>query len=290
MTGLEFVDAHVHFWDLDHPDLHYSWLMPDGEDVHLGDRLEELKGSRYVVDDYIAETRAANVVKAIHLNAAIGSGDTVDETRWLQEAADRTGFPHAIVAGSNLKDPEVGRELERHCRFANMRGIRDFSDGDDLVHPDFHRGYGLLARLNLVASLSVSWPDMIRTRDLALKFPETPLVLDHCGEPMARDDAYFVDWRKGMTAIAEAKNVVCKISGLGMRDHDWTVVSIRRWVLTCIDIFGPARCIFGTNWPVDRLFSTYDALIDAYTGLVADFSETEQRAMFARNAEALYRI
>ena len=76
-----------------------------------------------------------------------------------------------------------------------------------------------------------------------------------------------------MIAVAEAPNVVCKISGLGMRDHDWTVASNRRWVLTCIDIFGPARCVFGTNWPVDKLFSSYEVLIDAYTELIADFSE-----------------
>ena len=131
---------------------------------------------------------------------------------------------------------------------------------------------------------------MIKALDLARKFPDTPLVLDHCGEPIERDDAYFEDWRKGMTAVASAPNVVCKISGLGMRDHDWTVASIRRWVTTCIDVFGPARCVFATNWPVDELFSTYDALIDAYTELVADFSASERRAMFARNAETLYLI
>jgi len=286
----DFVDTHLHFWDLDEPDLHYSWLMPDGEDPLFGKRLEELKGTKYLADDYIAETRGANVTKAIHVQAAIGTTDPVSETKWLQAAADRTGFPHAIVAYANLKDPAVAQELERHCRYANTRGIRDFSEGDYLVDPDFQRGYALLEAFDLVASISVTWEAMAKARDLAGNFPGVPLVLDHCGEPSARDDAYFTNWRQGMRTLAEAENVVCKISGLGMADNDWTIHSIRPWVLACIEIFGPDRCIFGTNWPVDNPYSTYDALIDAYTQLIADFSDAEQTAMFSKNAEQLYRI
>jgi predicted TIM-barrel fold metal-dependent hydrolase len=290
MAKLDFVDTHVHFWDLGNPDLFYCWLAPDGEDPQLGERLEELKGINYSVDDYIADTRTANVTKTIHMQAAIGSEDPVKETGWLQEAADRTGFPQGIIGYSNLKDPDVGKELERHCAYANMRGLRDFSEGDYLVDADFHRGYALLAEFKLVASLSIDWENMAKARDLAVKFPEIPLVLDHCGEPAARDDDYFRNWKQGMKTVAEAENVICKISGLGMADNDWTIDSIRPWVMACIETFGPARCIFGTNFPVDKLYSTYDVLIDAYTELITDFTEDEQIAMFSKNAETLYRI
>ena len=85
-------------------------------------------------------------------------------------------------------------------------------------------------------------------------------------------------------------NTVCKISGLGMSDNDWTVDSIRPFVLHCIESFGVDRCIFGTNWPVDSLFSGYDDIVDAYTEIISDFSEDEQIAMFSRNAELLYNI
>ena len=73
----------------------------------------------------------------------------------------------------------------------------------------------------------------------------------------------------------------------GHGDHNWTVDSIRPWVLGCIEAFGVERSIFATNWPVDSLFSDYDTLIGAYTEIVADFSEDEKRDMFARNTEAL---
>ena len=286
----DFVDTHLHFWNLDEPDLHYSWLMPDGKDPLLGERLEELKGTKYLADDYIAETRNANVTKAIHMQAATGTADPVKETQWLQSAADRTGFPQAIVAYANLKDPNVALELERHCQYSNLRGIRDFSEGDYLVDPDYRRGYALLEAFNLVASLSVTWEKMAKARDLAHTFPGVTVVIDHCGEPSARDDEYFKNWQHAMRTVAEVENVICKVSGLGMADNDWTSDSIRPWVLTCIDIFGPERCIFGTNWPVDKLYSTYDELIDTYTELIADFSDDEQTAIFSKNAENLYRI
>ena len=131
---------------------------------------------------------------------------------------------------------------------------------------------------------------MYKTRDLALKFPNIMAVCDHTGFPKERTDEYFKNWRKGITALAEAENVVCKISGLGMVGWNWAVDSLRPWVLHCIEAFGPERSIFGTNWPVDRLFSTYDALIDAYTEIIADFSKDEQIAMFSGNAERLYRF
>ena len=148
----------------------------------------------------------------------------------------------------------------------------------------------MLEKFNLVASLDVQWENMGKLRDLLLKFPNIPLVLDHAGFPRQRTDEYFRNWQRGMRTLAEAENAVCKISGLGMTDQDWTVDSMRRWVLDCIDAFGPERCLFATNWPVDKLFSTYDVLIDAYTEIIADFSQDEKTAMFSENAEELYRI
>ena len=75
-----------------------------------------------------------------------------------------------------------------------------------------------------------------------------------------------------------------------MCDWSWTVDSIRPWVLECIEVFGPQRCMFATNWPVDRLFSTYDAVIDAYTEIIDGFSRDEKVGMFSGNATELYRL
>ena len=290
MSKLDFVDTHVHFYDMQHPDLHYAHWQPDVDPPMIGKQMRKLGERNFVAEDFIALTLNANVTKAVHVQAAIGSRDPVTETEWLQDAADRTGFPHGIVAYADLRDPAVEEVLARHCEFPNMRGIRDFSHGDYLVEPDFDRGFTLLEKYELRSSVAVQWHDMEKLRALADKHPNIPIVVDHAGVPAERSDEYFERWKQGIAIAARAENIVMKVSGLGMGDHNWTVASIRPYVLHCIEAFGVERTIFATNWPVDSLFSDYDAVVDAYTEIVADFTLGGQEAMFSKNAEALYRI
>ena len=290
MAKLEFVDTHVHFYDMQHPDLFYAHWQPDVDPPVVGKQMRKLGERNFVAEDYVTLTCDANVTKAVHVQAAIGSRDPVKETEWLQAAADRTGFPHGITAHADLRDPAVDQVLGRHCQYPNMRGIRDFSYGDYLVEPDFHRGFALLERYGLCASVSVKWQDMEKLRALAGRFSNIRIVVDHAGFPDQRTDEYFRKWRQGMIVAAEPENTVCKISGLGMGDNSWTVASIRPYVLGCIEAFGAGRCIFGTNWPVDGLWSSYDAVVDAYAEIIADFTRDEQVAMFSGNAEALYSL
>ena len=290
MAKLDFVDAHVHYYDMQHPELFYAHWQPGVPHPTLGWQIQKLAERNYVAEDYIAETRNANVTKAVHVQAAIGSKDPVKETEWLQEAADRTGFPHGIVAYADLRDPDVERVLERHCEYPNMRGIRDFSHGDYLVEPDFHRGFALLEKYNLVSSMPAQWEVMEKLRDLADKFPNIIIVVDHTGSPGERSEENFRNWKRGVAIAAGADNIRWKISGLGMGDNNWTVASIRPYVLESIEALGVDRCFFATNWPVDWLWSSYDAVVDAYTEIIADFSQEEQTAMFSKNAEKLYAL
>ena len=290
MAELDFVDTHVHFYDMQHPELFYEHWQPGVPHPTLGWQIQRLAERNYLAEDYVAETRNANVTKAVHVQAAIGSKDPVKETEWLQAAADRTGFPHGIVAHADLRAPDVESVLERHCEYPNVRGIRDFSYGDYLVEPDFHRGFALLEKYNLVPSMAAQWQDMEKLRDLAGRFPNIIIVVDHAGFPEERSDEYFRKWRRGMAVAAEADNVRCKISGLGMGDNNWTVASIRPYVLHSIETFGVERCFFATNWPVDWLWSSYDAVVDAYTEIIDGCTHEEQVAMFSKNAEELYRI
>ena len=97
---------------------------------------------------------------------------------------------------------------------------------------------------------------------------------------------YFEQWREALVDLAGAPNVVVKISGLGMGELRWTTESIRPWVLSCIEAFGVERSFFGTNWPVDRLFSSYPDVLNAYTEIIAGFPPDEQEALFSRQRRA----
>ena len=97
MARIPFVDTHFHLHDMKRPELRYAWLEPDAVHPFLGN-IDAIKAQHYWIEDYIAEIRFSNVPKAIHVQAALGIKDPVDETRWLQGFADKSGYPHGIVA------------------------------------------------------------------------------------------------------------------------------------------------------------------------------------------------
>jgi predicted TIM-barrel fold metal-dependent hydrolase len=286
---LSFTDAHVHFHDLRSPDLRYDWLAPEASEPDLGDH-GAIKSLRYWADDFIGETRFHNVERVIHVQAALGSDDPVQETRWLQRFVERLGLPHGIVAGADLAADDISDVLARHTSYANVCGIRDLRYDDYLTNRRWHRGYGLLEQLGLVFCDDPALEEFGLARRLADEHPGVTLCIDHAGYPRERTPEYFERWRKGLRDLAGAENTVIKISGLGQCDHRWTVESMRPWALACIEAFGPERSFFGSNWPVDRLFSSYGDLISAYASIIREFSADEQRALFSDNAKRIFRL
>ncbi len=289
MAEIPFVDTHFHLYDMKRPELRYSWLERDAIHGFLGN-IDALKAQHYWIDDYIAEIRFSNVRKAVHVQAALGVSDPVNETKWLQTFADATGYPHGIVAECHLADPDAAEVLDRHSGYANVRGIRDFGEGRYLVDTAWRGGFRRLKRHNLVACIDTRIQHFDDLMDLATSFPDTMICVDHCAIPEARDEGYFKRWSTAVRALARAENILMKISGLGMMDRRWTIESLRPWVLGSIEAFGVDRVIFGSNWPVDRMFSSYPDLINAYAKIISGFTTEEQIEMFSRNAEKLFRI
>ncbi len=284
------VDCHVHFWDLKHKDLRYGWLAPDAVHPILGD-IDAIKSVRYDADSFHAESRFAGVSAAVHVQAAVGTTDPVVETTWLTTMAESSVVPFVIIAGADLSAAGVRHQLERHSVSRLLRGIRDNGRSGYLHDPAFRCGVGLLAEFGLVLDLDCSWEDMVTARDLALDNPSTTIVLEHIGYP--RDtvgEEYLANWRSGIEAIAQASNVYCKISGLGMNRAGWSVAGLVPWVEHCINAFGPDRCVFGSNWPVDRLWGSYDSYATAFRQLISHHTPDDQRLMLNGVAERIYRI
>ena len=122
MTRPPFIDTHVHFWDLNRPELRYSFLEPDAIHPVMGN-IDEIKIPLYDADAFLAETAGSGVAKIVHVQAALGIEDPVDETLWLEAQAQRTGVPAAIVAHVDLRADDVEAQLERH-RAASARVVR----------------------------------------------------------------------------------------------------------------------------------------------------------------------
>lgn len=289
MTRRAFVDTHVHFNDMAHPELRWTWLEA-GAGHPLISNPEGYKHLRYTAQEFAGEVRFSHVTKVVHVQAAIGTRDPVTETRWLTQMAADTGWPDAIIGEVALAHAGVERNLARQAEFPLLRGVRDLSGAAQADDAAFQRGYARLGDHGLIVALAPTWQQMAAVARLAARHPETLLVLEHTGMPLQRDTAYFASWQTALADIARLDNVVMKISGLGMSEPRWTMESIRPWVQGALEAFGTDRCVFGTNWPVDRLSSSYTDLVDAYAGLIEDLGEAEQTALFSGNAERWFGI
>lgn len=256
----------------------------------------------YLIENFLGDIKNQNAVKSVHLQVEYDHHDPVAETRWLQSVADKHGYPHGIVGFADLSSPDVQAVLEAHREYPNVRGIRQclnfhrdpvktFIDNAHLMSDSRWRsGYALLKRYDLSFDLQLYYTQMEEATALARSFPDTPIVVNHTGMPVDRLPEEIDAWKKSMKMLASAPNVSCKISGLGMGDWKWTVDSIRPFVLHAIEAFGVQRCMFASNFPVDKLFSSYDDVFNAFKAVTKDFSASERRGLFHDNAERVYRL
>lgn len=283
-----FVDGHVHFWNLRHPDVSYEWLGPDTTHPMIGD-IDGLKIQRFAAEEFSAQSRFQNVTKAVHIGVSTNA-DPVIETRWLQSVADESGFPQGIVARCDLASLDAGETLLRHLESPNMRGVRDHGQPGSFDDPAWRRGYALLGDHDLVFCHEVGLDRMPAAVELVKAFPDVMFSLDHTSMPQSLDRDYFEQWRAAVQSMAAMPNAVMKVSAFGQWGRRWTLESVEPWVSACIEAFGTERTYFGTNFPVDGLFASYSDIVSAFRSLVAGYGESEQRALLAGNAERIYRL
>ncbi len=298
MAKRKIIDAHHHLWDLDHG-RRYAWLQdqPRGEGV-CGD-VGPIATS-YLAANLKADTADYDLVQSVHVEAL--PVDPLAEVGWVQRVADAEGICQAIVGRAELHLHDVERVLAAQKPNRNLRGIRHivnwhakpnltFVDRNDLLtDAAWTAGFKLLKKYDLSFDLQLYPHQMGDAAALAKRNPETLIILNHTGMPDDKGEAGLQRWRDGMRALAANANVVAKISGLGMLDWTWTTESIRPFVLETIDIFGIDRCMFASNFPVDKLYSSFKTLYGAFETIVAAFSAEEQAKLFYDNAARWYRL
>ena len=295
------IDAHHHLWDLTLN--YYPWLSDRVGPRMYGDYAAIRRD--YLIDDFKADIGELPVVASVHVQAEHDHTDPLRETRWLQSVADAPGsggFPQAIVAFEDLTgSPQaVAARLEAHAQSRNLRGIRQMVHQclvpamglptDYLADEQWRANVGLLARHRLSFDLQILAPQAEAAARLAAQHPELSFVLVHSGQPRDQGPEGFAAWQAALRRLAQLPNVSIKLSGFGMFDGNWTTASLKRLVLPAIDCFGPSRCMFASNFPVDKLMRSYAALWQAYDEITASFSAAERSALFHDTAARTYRI
>jgi predicted TIM-barrel fold metal-dependent hydrolase len=299
LEELDIVDCHHHLWNLS--ENYYPWLT-DRVTTRVCGEYSAIRRD-YLIEDFLNDIGELRLAGSVHVEAVMDRSDPVRETRWLQAIADSPksqGIPQGIVAYCDLSASNALGVIEAHCASANVRGIRqplhesmvDPANPRPPLYEDrlWNENFRLLQEHNLSFDLQVYHSQMKAAASLVGKFPETSFVLCHTGLPAECSAEYIGCWRAGMTALAALPNLVVKISGFGMFDRHWTMESIRPFVLDTIERFGPERCLFASNFPVDSMASNYNRLWKAFSDITIGFSDDERRAMFSGNAQRAYRL
>lgn len=285
---LRFIDSHHHLWDLSAHT--YDWLSGEGSPettAWIGDY--SAIRTTYRVGNLLTDTAGLGLARSVHVEAT-WSGDPVEETRWLQSVSIQWGFPSAAVVAVDLCAPDAASQLDRHLAYPVTRGVRMSRMGDLVSQANFRRGFAALAKRGLSYDVNIHYEDAEHVLRLAADFPDTHLVIDNMANPPSLEAGVLWEWRRSMALLARAPNAYLKVSGLGMADHHWTQARIRPWVESAFDLFTPRRCMFGSNWPVDRLYGSYRRLFFALCELLAGFSESERNAFFWSTAQEFYRL
>ena len=287
---MRIVDAHHHLWQLSDGPPYYPWLQDaQPHEFFLGD-YSKLKRD-YLPPDYWRDAAHHEVVKTVHVEAECSRDQQVEETRWLTEINRQYGMPNAIVGHAWFHTGNTEQVLDGHKAHPLVRGIRSKPADEAMM-----RDPKWLAGLRLLRKYDFSWDLRVKTWELeaAAKvvrgIPDIPVALNHAGFPWDRSAAGLEIWRRGMRALAACPNVWCKVSCLCLPDGAWDYEDNRRIVLETVEMFGPGRCMFASNFPVDGLRVSYARMFDDFKRMTAGLAEGERRRLFHDNAVAFYRL
>ncbi|MDG4674923.1 amidohydrolase family protein [Shinella sp. 838] len=294
------IDAHIHWRD----PLHHRYeLLSDGisEDGSRGGK----PAPTYLPDDYLHDAAPAAIVGVVHIEAEYDKSNPVGETRFLHDlaAAEGThGLPMAVVGFCDLAAADAERVLAAHAAFPMIRCIRQilnrvegrpdlcWASADHLENPNWRANYARLADYGLHFDAMCFAHQMAPLAQLAAAHPDIPLHLEHAGMPWDHSPAGRRSWAQGLHALAALPHTDVKISGFCNTMADWNVDTIRDYVLETMDIFGPYRVMFASNFPTDKAASDMATIWAAFDHITIGFSAVEREAMFAANARQAYRF
>jgi predicted TIM-barrel fold metal-dependent hydrolase len=291
---MPIVDAHHHIWR----QAALPWLAGPMQPRIFGP-YEPIRRD-YPVAEFLADLKGSGVQKTVYVQA--NWADPLEEADYVTRAHDEAGFPNALVAYADLLAPDVRPALDRLARYKLLRGIRmqihwhenplyRFAPKPDLADDEtFRKNFGRLADYGLSFELQVFAPQMEGAARLAHDFPRTTFILQHCGMPEDLSETGMAAWRTGMKRLAAEPNIVNKLSGLGTFIHRNDPDHIARIVQESVALFGPSRCLYGSNFPIEKIWTDYPPLLAAFRAALAPYPVADQEAMLSGTATRVYRL
>ncbi|MCZ4554532.1 amidohydrolase family protein [Rhodococcus maanshanensis] len=284
--AIAIVDPHVHHW-LPSRRPWYPLMQQRGD--ARPSTLVDLRrlAHDYTAADYLVDTAGYEVRAIVHVSAVSRTGTHLDELEWIGELARADGWPAAAIGTVDPAAgwPSIRADLDTQRRnplFRGIRVLRGLRPDSEVTVPllDYLRRHSLVFDLVAHPRSMPGWSEVLRGHE------NLAVVLEHAGWPIAAAD--FDEWSAALGVLGERANVQCKISGLGMALHTLDGAAQRPWVLRCLEVFGPRRAMFASNFPVDRMYGEFDRLYDGYRAAAAQFDADARSALFETNARRVY--
>lgn len=277
--GNQCIDAHLHVWR----------YLPPGP-AWMGDGLGVLRRD-FLIDDLRDVTAEAGVTGAIVVEAE----RTIAETEWLSKVAVSDDLICGVVGWAPLASPGVTSELEKIAAHPKMKAVRhpihDELDDDFVLREDFNRGIAELKKFDLGYDILIFEKHLPQTMQFVDRHPDQIFILDHAAKPRIRERV-LDPWCDNIRELALRPNVYCKISGM-VTEGDWDTWSeeeLSPYIDVVLEAFTPKRLMFGSDWPVVTLASSYQRWIGTVRAAIAQLSSAERDWILAKTAIEAYRL
>jgi L-fuconolactonase len=276
------IDSHQHFWDRSRSEFDYSW-----QDAPA---LAPIRRS-FMPTDLKPLIDAAGVDRTIFVQTQ----HNVAENRWALGLAEENHCIAGVVGWVDLASDRCEEQLLEfidHPKFVGVRHVtQDEPDDDFIVRPNVLRGLKVLEKHRVPFDLLFYVKHLRHAATLGRLLPDLPMVIDHLAKPRIKDRS-IEDWLPHLRAAAACPNIFCKLSGM-VTEADWqrwSPADLKPYVRHALDLFGPSRLMFGSDWPVCLLASDYGRVFRALGEALGPISDAEKRQIFGETARAFYKI
>jgi L-fuconolactonase len=273
------IDTHQHFWKYNDRD--YVWMGP-GMDKLRKDHLPT---------DLLPIIDAAGISATV----AVQARQSIEESTWLLQLADKYSFIRAVVGWVDLNSKRVAEQLEQFAQHPKFRGVRhvvhDEPDDKFMLRQSFLNGLSQLKRFGLTYDLLLFPRHLPIACDVVKRFPNQLFVLDHIAKPPVRPKE-MEPWASDLKRLAEFDNVFCKISGLvtEAKWNSWEAKNFEPYLDVVLNAFSPHRLMIGSDWPVCTLAADYSSVIKLEADYISRLSSAEQHAILEKNPTEFYSI
>ncbi len=273
------IDTHHHFWNYNPVD--FDWIDDEMASIRKNFLPKDLK-------ETLLETGVQGVV-------SVQARQSLEETDWLLEMAEEHDFIKGIVGWLPLAAENIQQVLEQYSGNQWLKGVRHVVQGESdpafILGKEFNRGISQLKNDGLVYDILILEHQLPNTIRFVDQHPEQQFIVDHIAKPKIKHNE-TEPWARNLKELARRENVSCKISGMVTEAdyHGWTKEQLQPYFDVVLEAFGPSRLMYGSDWPVCLVATSYSDWLNLVKDMLSDLSPDEQEQIFSRNAKHFYHL